>query len=225
MKKILIIEDEKAMVEGLKFNLETRDYKVIVAYDGEMGAQKALLENPDLVILDIMLPKLNGYEVCKKLKKEIPGLPILMLTAKSQEDEIVTGLELGADDYVTKPFSVLELIARVKAVIRRGNSNNSENEIHTIGNLEINLGKYEAYKNGKSLKMSPREFELLKFFIDRRGEIITRDELLSQIWGYETFPDTRTIDAHIGKLRKKIENNPEDPKLILTVHGLGYKFL
>lgn len=225
MKKILIIEDEKDMVTGLKFNLEARDYTVIVAYDGETGYQKALSEKPDLVILDIMLPKLNGYEVCKSLKKEIPDLPIIMLTAKSQEAEIVTGLELGADDYITKPFSVLELLARIKTVIRRIKSGSEIPEVHRFGNLEINFKKYEARKKGEPLKLSPREYELLKCFIEREGEIVSRDELLNQVWGYDSIPDTRTIDAHIAKLRSKIEDKPEEPKIIVTIHGIGYKFL
>jgi DNA-binding response OmpR family regulator len=225
MKKILIVEDEKDMVTGLKFNLEARDYAVIVAYDGEEGYQKALNEQPDLVILDLMLPKLNGYEVCKRLKKEVPDLPIIMLTAKSQEAEIVTGLELGADDYITKPFSVLELLARIKALLRRIKSGSEIPEVHRFGNLEINFKKYEARKKGKPIKLSPREYELLKCFIEREGEIVSRDELLNQVWGYDSFPDTRTIDAHIAKLRSKIEDNPAEPKLIVTIHGTGYKFL
>lgn len=225
MKKILIVEDEKDMVTGLKFNLEARDYTVIVAYDGETGYQKALSEKPDLVILDIMLPKLNGYEVCKGLKKEIPDLPIIMLTAKSQESEIVTGLELGADDYITKPFSILELLARIKALFRRIKSVSEIPEVHQFGDLEINFKKYEARKKGKPIKLSPREYELLKWFIEREGEIVSRDELLNQVWGYDSFPNTRTIDAHIVKLRHKIENNPKQPKLIVTIHGIGYKFL
>lgn len=225
MKKILIVEDEKDMVTGLKFNLEARDYAVIAAYDGEAGYQKALKEQPDLVILDLMLPKLNGYEVCKKLKKEVPDLPIIMLTAKSQEAEIVTGLELGADDYITKPFSVLELLARIKAVFRRVKSGAEIPEVHRFGDLEINLKKYEARKKGKSIKLSPREYEILRCFIEREGEIVSRDELLNQVWGYDSFPNTRTIDAHIAKLRRKIEDKPEEPKLIITIHGIGYKFL
>ena len=225
MKKILIIEDEKDMVTGLKFNLEARDYAVITAFDGEAGYQKALEEMPDLVILDLMLPRLNGYEVCKRLKKEIPELPIIMLTAKSQEAEIVTGLELGADDYITKPFSVLELLARIKALFRRIKSGSEIPEVHRFGNLEINFKKYEARKKGNPLKLSPREYELLKCFIEREGEIVSRDELLKQVWGYDSFPNTRTIDAHISKLRHKIEDNPEEPKLIVTIHGIGYKFL
>jgi DNA-binding response OmpR family regulator len=225
MKKILIIEDEKDMVTGLKFNLEARDYSVITAFDGEAGYQKALEEMPDLVILDLMLPKLNGYEVCKRLKKEIPELPIIMLTAKSQEAEIVTGLELGADDYITKPFSVLELLARIKTLFRRIKSGSEIPEVHRFGNLEINFKKYEARKKGNPLKLSPREYELLKCFIEREGEIVSRDELLKEVWGYGSFPNTRTIDTHIAKLRHKIEDNPEEPKLIVTIHGIGYKFL
>ena len=225
MKKILIVEDEHDMVTGLKFNLEARDYTVIAAYDGETGYKKALAEKPDLVILDLMLPKLNGYEVCKMLKKEIPDLPIIMLTAKSQEAEIVTGLELGADDYITKPFSVLELIARINALFRRVASGSGSQEVHRFGDLEINFKKYNSRKKGRSLKLSPREYELLRCFIERQGEIISREELLKQIWGYDSIPDTRTVDAHIAKLRRKIEDNPEEPKLIVTVHGIGYKFL
>jgi two-component system, OmpR family, alkaline phosphatase synthesis response regulator PhoP len=225
MKKILIIEDEQDMITGLKFNLEARDYIVIAAYDGETGYKKALAEKPDLVILDLMLPKLNGYEVCKILKKEIPDLPIIMLTAKSQEAEIVTGLELGADDYITKPFSVLELLARIKALFRRVKSGPGTEEVHRFGDLEINFKKYYARKKGKSLILTPREYELLRFFIERQGEVISREELLKQIWGYDSYPDTRTVDAHISKLRQKIEDKPEVPKLIVTIHGVGYKFL
>jgi DNA-binding response OmpR family regulator len=225
MKKILIVEDEKDMVTGLKFNLEARDYKVITAYDGDTGYQKALEEQPDLVILDLMLPKRNGYEVCKLLKEEVPDLPIIMLTAKSQEAEIVTGLELGADDYITKPFSVLELLARIKAVFRRVKSESEIPEVHRFGNLEINFKKYYAFKKGKSLKLSPREYEILKCLIEREGEIVSRDELLNHVWGYDSYPNTRTIDAHIAKLRGKIEDKPDEPKLIVTIHGIGYKFL
>ena len=225
MKKILIVEDEKDMVTGLKFNLEARDYAVIAAYDGEAGYQKALEEKPDLVILDLMLPKRNGYEVCKSLKKEIPDLPIIILTAKSQEAEIVTGLELGADDYITKPFSVLELLARIKSVLRRAKSGSQIPEVYRFGNLEINFRKYSARKEGKSLTLSPREYEILKCLIERQGEIVSRDDLLNQVWGYYSCPNTRTVDAHIAKIRRKIEDTPEEPKLIITIHGIGYKFL
>jgi DNA-binding response OmpR family regulator len=223
--KILIVEDEKDMVTGLRFNLEARDYTVIAAYDGEEGYQKALKEKPDLVILDLMLPKRNGYEVCKNLKEEVPELPIIILTAKSQEAEIVTGLELGADDYITKPFSVLELLARIKAVLRRAQSGKRIPEVYRCGDLEINFRKYSARKKGKSLALSPREYEILKYFIENQGEIVSREDLLNRVWGYHSFPNTRTVDAHIAKLRQKIEDKPEEPELIITIHGIGYKFL
>lgn len=225
MKKILIIEDDKDMVTGLKFNFEAKDFSVIVAYDGESGCQKALEEKPDLVILDIMMPKLNGYEVCKILKEKAPELPIIMLTAKSQEAEIVAGLDLGADDYITKPFGVMELLSRINAVLRRVSSKSGVPEVYKFGNLEINFKKYYALKNGNPLKLSPREYEILRCFIERQGEIVSREDLLTQVWGYDFFPNTRTIDAHIVKLRQKIEDHPEEPKLIITIHGIGYKFL
>lgn len=225
MSKILIIEDEKDMVTGLQFNLEARDYSVIAAYDGESGCKMALEENPDLVILDLMLPKLNGYQVCKILKEKIPEIPIIMLTAKSQKAEIVTGLELGADDYITKPFSIVELLARIKAVLRRMNSKEKYQGSYKFGELEINFNNYTTSKNSKPIKLSPREYEILKCFIERKGEIVSREDLLNKVWGYNSYPNTRTVDAHIVKLRRKIEEDPEDPKLIVTVHSLGYKFL
>lgn len=225
METILIVEDEKDMVTGLKFNLEARGYKVVAAYDGEEGYNLAVDEQPDLVILDLMLPKRNGYEVCKSLKEEMPSLPIIMLTAKSQEAEIVTGLELGADDYITKPFSVLELLARIKAVLRRAKTGKRIPESYHFGTLQINFKKYSATKKGKHLDLSPREFEILKYFIEKQGEIVSREDLLNAVWGYDTFPNTRTVDTHIAKLRQKIEDKPDEPKLIITIHGIGYKFL
>ena len=223
--KILIIEDEENMVEGLRFNLEARDYLVIAALDGEAGLIKAEEEQPDLVILDLMLPRLNGYEVCKRLKETHPELPIVMLTAKSQEADIVTGLDLGADDYITKPFSVLELLARINALLRRSRADPTTTEIVRIGDLEINFKKYRALKQGKALELSPREFEILQYLLERKGEVVSREDLLNQVWGYESFPYTRTIDAHIAALRKKIEETPDKPVLIITIHGKGYKFL
>ena len=225
MKKILIIEDEKNMVEGLRFNLEARDYHVIAAFDGESGLKKALGELPNLVILDLMLPGINGYEVCKQLKEDIPDIPIIMLTAKSQESDIVTGLDLGADDYITKPFSVLELLARINSLLRRSNSNSEKPEVYRAGSLEINFRKYHAKKDGETLNLTPREFEILGYLIERKGEVVSREDLLNHVWGYESFPFTRTIDAHIATLRRKIEERPEEPELIKTIHGKGYKFL
>jgi len=225
MKKILIIEDEENMVEGLKFNLEARDYLVIAALDGETGLEKAAEEQPDLVILDLMLPGLNGYEVCKRLKETQAEIPIVMLTAKSQESDIITGLDLGADDYITKPFSVLELLARINALLRRSKTIPPIPEVVHIGDMEINFKKYQAQKRGKPLELSPREFEILRYLLERKGEVVSRDDLLNQVWGYESFPYTRTIDAHIAALRKKIEETPDKPALIITIHGKGYKFL
>ena len=224
-KKILIIEDEENMVEGLRFNLEARDYIVIAALDGETGLKKATGEKPDLVILDLMLPGLNGYEVCKRMKETQPDIPIVMLTAKSQEVDIITGLDLGADDYITKPFSVLELLARINALLRRSNPHSTLPEVFRAGDLEIDFKKYQALKQGKPLELSPREFEILRYLLERKGEVVSRDDLLNQVWGYESYPDTRTIDAHIATLRKKIEEIPDKPALIITIHGKGYKFL
>jgi DNA-binding response OmpR family regulator len=224
-KKILIIEDEENMVEGLKFNLEARDYRVMAALDGETGLTSAAEEHPDLVILDLMLPGLNGYEVCKRLKETQAEIPIIMLTAKSQESDIITGLDLGADDYITKPFSVLELLARINALLRRSNSKSALPEMLHVGDLEIDFLKYQARKQGKPLDLSPREFDILQYLVERKGEVVSRDDLLNQVWGYESFPFTRTIDAHIASLRKKIEEKPDKPALIITVHGKGYKFL
>jgi len=225
MKKILIIEDEVNMIEGLRFNLEARDYMVIASQDGETGIKRAIKEQPDLIILDLMLPGINGYEVCKKLKESKPEIPIVMLTAKSQESDIITGLDLGADDYITKPFSILELMARINAMLRRSSTNSTISDQFHFRNIEINFRKYEAFKDGETLKMSPREYEILRYLLERKGEVVTRDDLLNQVWGYESFPYTRTIDAHISALRKKIEERPEEPEMIITIHGKGYKFL
>ena len=223
--KIVIIEDEKNMVAGLKFNLEARGYQVLAAYDGESGCQTALKERPDLVILDLMLPKRDGYDVCKELKKKLPDLPIIMLTAKSQEADVVLGLELGADDYITKPFSVLELMARIKAVLRRAKSGMRIPERCRFGDVEINFRKYTAKKKRKPVVLSPREYEILKYFIERRGEVVSRDDLLNAVWGYDSFPTTRTVDTHMAKLRQKIEEDPHQPRHLITIHGVGYKFL
>ncbi len=224
-RKILLIEDEKNMVEGLKFNLEARDYRVFYALDGETGLTRAAEELPDLVILDLMLPGINGYEVCKRLKESQPDIPVIMLTAKSQEADIVTGLELGADDYMTKPFSILELLARIKSLLRRSGSGHPVPDVISIGELEIDFRNYRARRKGESLDLTPREYDILRYLLERKGEVVSRDDLLTRVWGYETFPYTRTIDAHIAALRKKIEEKPEKPGLIVTVHGRGYKFL
>jgi DNA-binding response OmpR family regulator len=223
--RVLIIEDERNMVTGLRFNLEARGYQVEAAYDGEEGYRKAVEEHPDLVILDLMLPKCDGYEVCKRLKREVPDIPILMLTARSQESEVVLGLQLGADDYVTKPFSVLELMARVEAVLRRREPGRRDPETLTFGDIVIDFRKYTAFRNRTPLELSPREYEILRYFNKRRGAVVSRTELLNAVWGYDCFSVTRTVDTHIAKLRQKIEEDPHSPKHIITIHGTGYKFL
>ena len=224
MARILIIEDEPEMARGLQFNLEARGYDVTIANNGEAGLQAATSFRPDLVLLDVMLPKRDGYDVCRTLRKSEPKLPILMLTAKGQDDDVVLGLKLGADDYVRKPFSVVELMARIETALRRSR-NTGDSGVLTFGDINIDFTKYEATRRGNVLELSPREFEMLRFFANRRGEVVTRDALLDAVWGYSSIPNTRTVDTHIGKLRQKIEPDPTRPRHLITVHGLGYKFL
>ncbi len=223
--KILIIEDEPSMILGLQDNLEYEGYEVIAAVDGEAGLSRALKDKPNLILLDVMLPKKSGLDVCRELRSIGVESPIIMLTARGQEIDKVLGLEIGADDYVTKPFSINELLARVRAHLRRAAKMVSELESYNFGHIELNFKKYLASKNGEAIDLSPREFELLKYFIRHRGETVTRDELLDKIWGYENYPITRTVDNHIARLRQKIEDVPNEPEYILTVHRVGYKFI
>ncbi len=225
MAKILIVEDEPNMVAGLRDNFEFEGYQVISAPDGVAGLERALSEAPDLVILDVMMPRMSGLDVCKQLKTKKPAIPIIMLTARGQEVDKVVGLELGADDYVTKPFSIRELLARVKAVLRRARGVPKEQERYAFGEVEVNLRSCQVSRKGEALDFSAKEFELLKFFLHHPGETLTRDRLLEEVWGYNRFPTTRTVDAHIVRLRQKVEPKPEDPRFILTVHGTGYKFV
>ena len=220
MKKILIVEDEKDMVTGLKFNLEARDYTVIAAYDGETGYQMALEEKPDLVILDLMLPKLNGYEVCKILKKEMPNLLIIMLTAKSQEAEIVTGLELGADDYVTKPYSARELTARIRAVTRRS-TDVAGIDSFVLGGVRLDADRYELTVGGEVFDLPRKEFEVMALLLHRAGRIVTRDRLLDEVWGMD-WGDTKSLDQHIRRLRRKLEQDTDAPRIV-TIRGVGYR--
>jgi DNA-binding response OmpR family regulator len=222
--RILIVEDEENMATGLKFNLEARGYRAEVALDGEEGYRKAVEGKPDLLVLDLMLPGLDGYEVCKRLKAQFPDLPIIILTARSQESEVVLGLELGADDYVTKPFGVLELMARIQAVLRRSKSPDQLSE-YRFGNVTVHFDTYSACKDGRSLDLSAREYEILRHLIEHKGKVVSRDELLNAVWGRDCFSAPRTVDTHIAKLRSKVEDEPHEPKHIVTVHGLGYRFL
>jgi len=225
MAKILIVEDEPNMVAGLRDNFEFEGYQVLTAPDGVAGLERALSESPDIVILDVMMPRMSGLDVCKQLKARKPSMPIIMLTARGQEVDKVVGLELGADDYVTKPFSIRELLARVKAVLRRAGTVPKQGEKFAFGEVEVNLRSCQVSRKGKALEFSSKEFELLKYFLNHPGETLSRDRLLEDVWGYDRFPTTRTVDAHIVRLRQKVEPKPEDPRFILTVHGTGYKFV
>ena len=225
MKRILIIEDDPAILTGLTDSLQEEHFEVLTAEDGEIGYQEAKKENIDLIILDLMLPSKNGIDICKDLRKDGINTPILMLTVKKEEMDKVLGLEIGADDYVTKPFSIRELIARIKALLRRKVELNKEIDEYSFGKISIDFKKQEALKNNKPIELSTSDFKILKYFIQREGEIITRDQLLDNVWGYENFPTTRTVDNHILALRKKIEDNPSHPVHLLTIHKAGYKFI
>jgi two-component system alkaline phosphatase synthesis response regulator PhoP len=225
MSKILIIEDEPDMVLGLKDNFEFEGYEVITASDGATGLERARSQKPDLVVLDIMLPKLSGLEVCKILRGEGFETPIIMLTARGQEIDKVVGLELGADDYVTKPFSIREVLARVRAILRRTDGAKKRLSRYRFADVELDFETYVAKKGGETLELSPREFDLLRYLIERKGETVTRDRLLEDVWGYDSYPSTRTVDTHIAKLRAKIGDSGSEPRYVLTIHGAGYKFV
>jgi DNA-binding response OmpR family regulator len=226
MIRILIIEDEKEMAEGLRDNFEFEGYDVAIAGDGEKGLDLALAEPHDLILLDVMLPRKSGFDVCKELRLRGLTTPVIMLTARGQEIDKVLGLELGADDYITKPFSVRELLSRVKAVLRRsGSERKTPSGQHRIGRLSVDLARYAASDSKGPVDLSHKEFELLKFFIEHAGQIVHRDQLLDQVWGYDIYPNSRTVDNFIVRLRKKIEINPAQPKHLLTVHGFGYKLV
>jgi len=225
-EKILIIEDEEDLVKGIKLNLSGEGYEVDWAYDGEEGFRKALNEAYDLIILDIMLPKMNGLDICRELRQKKLNIPIIMLTAKGEEIDKVVGLEIGADDYITKPFSIRELLARIKAHLRREKREGEKvPEIYSFGDVEIDFARIKVRRKGKELDLTSLEMEVLKYFIAHKGEVVTRGTLLDKIWGYESYPTTRTIDNHILKLRKKIEEDPSRPKYILSVYGEGYRFM
>jgi DNA-binding response OmpR family regulator len=226
MSRILIIEDEKEMALGLKDNLEYEGHVVSISDNGHTGLLMAKENPPDLIILDIMLPRKSGFDVCKELRADKIGTPVIMLTARGEEADKVLGLELGADDYITKPFSVREFLARVKAVLRRYESRHENaDDFYRIGRIWVDFKHYRAKDEQGDIELTHKEFEILKYFIKHDGQSISRDQLIEKVWGYEAYPTTRTVDNHIVKLRKKIEQDPAHPKHILTVHGIGYKFV
>ncbi|TDM15779.1 response regulator transcription factor [Macrococcus bovicus] len=227
-QKILVVDDEQSIVTLLKYNLQQAGFEVETAFDGEEGLEKVFTERPDLLVLDLMLPKMDGVEVCKSIRNEKNPIPILMLTAKDDEFDKVLGLELGADDYMTKPFSPREVVARVKAILRRTVVNEQQLDIRqskeiNIGRLKILPDHFEAYRNNELLDLTPKEFELLIYLIERQGRVITREHMLNSVWNYEFAGDSRIVDVHISHLREKIEENPKQPQYIKTVRGLGYK--
>ncbi|MCX6169812.1 MAG: response regulator transcription factor [Ignavibacteriales bacterium] len=224
MPRLLIVEDEPNMRLGLKDNLEFEGYEVDFSDNGEDGLKKILENKFDLVLLDVMLPKLSGFDVCRRAREQKNSTPIILLTAKGEEVDKIVGLELGADDYVTKPFSLRELLARIKAILRRSERPEAINEIVMIGKLEIHFASYNAFEDENSVQLSHKEFELLKYLYERRSQTVSRDDLLKNVWG-DVYITSRTIDNFIVKLRQKIELDPNNPKIIITVHGIGYKLI
>ena len=224
--RILVIEDDASIRLGLEDTLKAKGYEVAVATRGQAGLDLAERSKPDLIILDIMLPDLDGFEVCRRLKNPrggMPEVPIIMLSARGAELDRVRGLELGADDYVTKPFSLMELLARVAAVLRRGARSAAEPESLEFGDVKIDFVRQTAFKGGRPLELPVRSFAILKVFARRPGEVVSRDVLLDEAWGYEKYPNTRTVDNHLVKLRKALEDEPERPRYLVTVHGAGYR--
>lgn len=227
-QKVLVVDDEQSIVTLLQYNLKQSGFEVVTAYDGEEGLEKIFSEKPDIVVLDLMLPKMDGVEVCKSVRNEKNQVPILMLTAKDDEFDKVLGLELGADDYMTKPFSPREVIARIKAILRRTNTiktveDEKDNKEIIIGKIKVLPEHFEAYRNDELLDLTPKEFELLIYLIERQGRVITREHMLNSVWNYEFAGDSRIVDVHISHLREKLEDNPKQPQYIKTVRGLGYK--
>ncbi|NMC64433.1 MAG: response regulator transcription factor [SAR324 cluster bacterium] len=221
---IAVIDDDQSVSSGLRLNLELEGYKVICAADGEAGLDLVQKEHPDLIVLDVMMPKKDGLQLCKELRAAGISTPLILLTARNAEVDKVLGLDLGADDYLAKPFGMLELIARVKALLRRGTVTRKVERVE-FSDVIIDFKAYQAKRQGEALELSAREFRLLQYLISKSDSVVTRDELLDEVWGYNSYPSTRTVDNHIARLRQKIEENSENPKHILTVHGVGYKFV
>jgi two-component system alkaline phosphatase synthesis response regulator PhoP len=221
--RILIIDDEPEMIRGLEDNLRFEGYQTLSATNGADGLDLALREGPDLVLLDIMMPRLSGWDVLRGLRAKQRDLPVIMLTARGEEVDRVLGLELGADDYVTKPFSLRELLARVRAVLRRPGPR-QRLETFAFGDVRLHVRARQVFRAGREVRLTRKEFELLHYLVEHPGEVITRDRLLDEVWGYEQFPTTRTVDTHVLRLRQKLERDPERPVHLLTVHGQGYRF-
>ena len=226
MSRILVVEDDPAILRGLADNLTFESYEVLTAGDGEAAYRLLCEKKPDLLILDLMLPRMSGYELCRKARSEGITTPIMMLTARGEEADRVLGLDLGADDYMTKPFSVRELLARVRAILRRaaGPSKALPDDLR-VDDLVVDFRRYEARKGKKTLEMTRKEFGLLRLLAARAGEVVSREELLNEVWGYENYPSTRTVDNHVASLRSKIEEDPAQPRRLMTVHGVGYKLV
>ena len=225
MTKVLVVEDDAAILRGLKDNLLAESYEVITAMDGKAAYQLVAEQEPDVILLDLMLPKMSGYELCRRLREEGTTTPILMLTARGEEADRVLGLDLGADDYVTKPFSVRELMARVRALVRRAHPVSELPEELRFDDVVVDFRRYEARKGSVQLEMTKKEFGTLRFLASRVGEVVTRNELLEEVWGYNNYPTTRTVDNHIASLRAKVEKDASKPEHLLTVHGVGYKLV
>ena len=227
MINVLLVEDEEGLILTLSDRLRSEGFDVTVARDGETGLSLALEKKFDLIILDVMLPKKNGFDVCRDLRQKNVSTPILMLTAKGETIDKVLGLKLGADDYLTKPFEVMELLARVEALLRRARktTETQKEESFSFGNVRVNFRRAEVFKNNLPVDLSAMEFKVLQYFIENRGKVVTRDELLDEVWGYDAMPTTRTVDVHIAWLRQKLEDNPRYPNHLQTVHGFGYKFI
>jgi two-component system alkaline phosphatase synthesis response regulator PhoP len=223
MPRILIVDDEPAMIRGLEDNLRFEGYQTLSATNGREGLALALREGPDLILLDVMMPELSGWDVLRALVKQGFDLPVIMLTARGEEVDRVRGLELGADDYITKPFALRELLARVRAVLRRPGPR-QRFEQFSFGDVRLHLRARQAFRAAQEVRLTRKEFDLLRYFVEHRGEILTRERLLDEVWGYERFPTTRTVDTHVLRLRQKFEREPDRPAFILTVHGQGYRF-
>jgi DNA-binding response OmpR family regulator len=225
MSRIIVIEDDRAILRGLKDNLEFESYEVLTATDGEQGYRLIREHHPDLIVLDLMIPKMDGYELCRKVRSEGMAVPILMLTARSEEMDRVHGLDIGADDYVTKPFSVSELLARIRAILRRAQPPTALPENLRFDDVFVDFTCFDARKAGQMLKLSRKEFGVLRLLSARAGQVVTRNEMLDEVWGHESFPTTRTVDNHIASLRAKLEDDPSEPRHLITIYGVGYKLV